>query len=472
MRIFGLNITRATAPATLRPVDNRGGWWPIIREPFTGAWQRNIDEKPANVLSYPPAYSCVTLIASDISKLQCRLVAEDSNGIWNPVTSPAFSPVLRRPNHYQNRIKFFETWVVSKLVHGNTYVLKVRDARNVVTALYVLDPQRVQVLVSPSGDVFYQLQRDDLSLIPEQEDTVAVPAREIIHDVMVPLFHPLCGVSPIYACALAAVQGLKIQGNSTQFFANGSNPGGILTAPGAISDETAARLKAHWDDNYTGANVGKVAVLGDGLKYEQMAINAIDAQLIEQLKWTAETVASCFHVPAYMVGIGPMPTYNNIQALNQQYYTQCLQALIEAIELLLDEGLELPAPFGTEFDLDGLLRMDTATQYSAIADGIKGGFLAPNEGRAKINLKPVKGGETPYLQQQNFSLAALAERDRNEPFAKPAPSLDAAPAAEAANDGGGDQAAGPDIEAQVNNAGIAALWRSKRAIRERRAHAA
>jgi hypothetical protein len=52
-----------------------------------------------------------------------------------------------------------------------------------------------------------------------------------------------------------------------------------------------------------------------------------------------------------MVGIGQPPTYNNIEALNQAYYSQCLQSLIESIELLLDEGLELPKPLGTEFEL-------------------------------------------------------------------------------------------------------------------------
>ena len=76
---------------------------------------------------------------------------------------------------------------------------------------------------------------------------------------MVALYHPLVGVSPIHACGLAAVQGIRIQSNSAQVFGNGSNPGGILTAPGALSDETAKRLKAHSDSNYTGANVGKVA---------------------------------------------------------------------------------------------------------------------------------------------------------------------------------------------------------------------
>ena len=48
--------------------------------------------------------------------------------------------MLRKPNRYQTRIKFVEQWMMSKLTAGNTYVLKQRDERSVVTALYVLDP--------------------------------------------------------------------------------------------------------------------------------------------------------------------------------------------------------------------------------------------------------------------------------------------------------------------------------------------
>jgi hypothetical protein len=54
--------------------------------------------------------------------------------------------------------------------------------------------------------------------------------------------------------------------------------------------------------------------------------------------------------------------------------------------------------------------------------------MAPNEARFKyFGLGPVTGGDTPYLQQQMFSLAALAERDASEPFAQPAPPPVAAP---------------------------------------------
>jgi HK97 family phage portal protein len=423
VKLFGWILTREkTEQKALQPIYGQGGWWSLIREPFAGAWQRNIEWRVENVLTYSTVFACITLIANDIAKLGLRLVKRNDDGIWQEVEANSpFWPVLRRPNRYQNRIQFISNWVTSKLVHGNTYVLKERDQRGIVTALYILDASRVRPLVADDGSIYYELWRDNLTGL--QGDRLVVPAKEIMHDVMVPLYHPLCGVSPIAACGLAATQGLAIQKQSTRFFERGAKPAGILSAPGFINAETAARLKEYWEDNYTGDNAGRTAVLGDGLKYEQLVMNADDAQLIDQLKWTAETVCSAFHVPAHMVGIGQPPTYNNIEALNQAYYSQCLQSLIENIELLLDEGLELPRPLGTEFDLDGLLRMDTKTKAEAARDAIQSG-VSPNEIRKKyFDLGPVAGGETPYLQEQQWPLRHLAERPlpSQRPITEPEP---------------------------------------------------
>lgn len=433
MRLFGFEITRkAAVPVTdLSPLVGAGsGWFNIIREPFTGAWQRNMEVSAETVLAYNAVYACITLIASDISKMRLRLVEQDSNGIWQEVDVPAFSPVLQKPNHYQNRIKFIEQWLISKLIKGNTYALKERDQRGVVVALYILDPNRTNPVITPSGDVYYRLSRDNLAGI-DQEQGILVPASEIIHDAMTPLYHPLCGVSPIMACGLAAMQGLSIQHNATTFFRNGAMPSGVLTAPGTIEDETAERLKRDWVDKFSGNNVGRVAILGDGLKYEKMTMSATESQMIEQLKWTAETVCSCFHTPAYMVGLGPYPTNDNVDASNQRYYSQCLQKHIEEIELNMDEGLGLTSVrghvYGTEFDLDDLLRMDTQSQYKTIGEGIGAALLTPNEGRKKIGQKPLQGGDTVYMQQQNFSIADLDKRSQQaDPFGTSKP---AAPAA-------------------------------------------
>lgn len=421
---MGVRTFGAAHAKQLAPVDSRGGWHSLIREPYTGAWQKNEELTVDTQLTHYAVFSCTTLISADIGKLRIKLVGKDQDGIWSETESAAYSPVLRRPNRYQNHIQFKEHWITSKLSRGNAYVLKQRDNRNVVTALYVLDPGRVTPLVAPDGSVFYRLKRDDLSGLGADE--VTVPAKEIIHDRMNCLFHPLVGISPLYASGMAAGQGLSIQSQSRKFFDKGARPSGVLTAPDEISQTTADRLKAHWESEYSGNNAGKVAVLGDGLHYEPMMMTAIDSQMVEQLKMAAEIVCATFHVPAFKVGLGSIPAGQKVEDLNAIYYSDCLQSLIEAMELCLDEGLGIGEGvriegrvLGTELDLDDLLRMDTATLMKTWGDGVGFGVASPNEARRRFQLKPVAGGDTPYLQQQNYSLAALDKRDQENPLGQP-----------------------------------------------------
>jgi HK97 family phage portal protein len=408
LRIFGLPIpfTGEHKKDLAAVTENRGGWYRLY-EGFSGAWQTNTVVDRNVVLSYSAVFACITLIASDFAKLRVKLVQQDADNIWSEVTNSAYSPVLRRPNPMQNRIQFMESWMLSKLTRGNTYILKARDNRGVVNRLYILDPTKVTPLVSDDGEVFYSLSADNIAGITED---VVVPAREIIHDRYNCLFHPLVGTSPIFAAGVAATQGVNIQNNSAKFFGNQSQPGGVLTAPGAISDETAGRLKATWETNFSGENAGKVAVLGDGLKYERMAMSAEESQLIDQLRWTAEVVCMVFHVPPYKIGVGALPSYNNIQALNVEYYSQCLQSYLEAAELCLDEGLGLAENLGTEFDTDNLLRMDSVTQFDVMEKAKS--VMTLDERRRKLDLRKVTGGGTIYLQQQDHSIEAIAARDR------------------------------------------------------------
>lgn len=474
---FEITWTKAPVPATTVPSgwsttlgmpfwSSSHGGFPIIQEPFTGAWQRNMGLSAHTLLIYHAIYRCVTLISQDISKMRIRLMEQNfTTKIWSEVerNSP-YWPVLIKPNRYQNRIQFFDEWVGSKLIHGNTYVLKARDSRGIVIGLYILDPCRVRVKIGADGQVYYELYTDDLAQI--DEESVFVPATEIIHDRYKPLYNCLIGVSPILACALSGLLGLRIQFNSQQFFENASRPGGVLSAPEHIEDDTAKRLKDHWENSYSGANAGRVAVLGDGLKYEPMRESAVNSQLVEQSDMSEQNVCTAFGVPPYMIGVGDPPSYNNIEALNQQYYSQCLQNLVESIELLLDEGLGLTLVtgkiYGTEFDLSDLLRMDTATKSKTWGDLVKGGIAAPNEGRAQFDLPPAEGGDKPYLQQQNYSLEALAKRDaKDDPFATSAtPPTNSADGEEDTEEEGSQDA--PTDEAAARQATYRQIWYASR----------
>lgn len=395
---------------------SRGGWMSLISEPFAGAWQRNLEIKPTTVLSFHAVFTCISLIASDISKMPLRLMRRDSNGIWKENNSGTPARIYRRPNAFQNRMQFFECWLNSKLCHGNKVVLKIRNTRGDITELRILDWNKVTPLVADDGSVFYQINPDNMTGV---DASVTVPAREVIHDRFNCLFHPLIGLSPIYAAGLAAMQGHHIQENSAHFFRNGSKPSGVIEVPGTITEDNARKLKANWDTGYTGENAGKTGLLSNGAKYNPISMSADDAKVVEQLQMSEKIVCSTFHVPAYKAGVGDLPSNDNVEALEQQYYSQCLQTLIESIELLLDEAFELEDDAGTEFDVSALLRMDSERRIKTLGEGVKNTILTPNEARRSENLPPVTGGDELYLQQQNFSLGALARRDASDdPFGK------------------------------------------------------
>src|SRR5262245_32524194 len=105
-------LARLTATTPSNMANARGGWFPLtVREPYTGAWQENIELTADSVLSYAPVFACVTLIAQDIAKMRLRLVEQTDDGVWQETTNPAYSPLLRKPNRYQSIQKFVEQWL-------------------------------------------------------------------------------------------------------------------------------------------------------------------------------------------------------------------------------------------------------------------------------------------------------------------------------------------------------------------------
>jgi HK97 family phage portal protein len=398
-------------------VGSRWGW---ITEAFGGMWQTNTRiDNTQDVLAFSPVYACVSLISGDIAKL--RLLLERRVGdIWEEFENNAHSPVLRKPNRYQTRYQFIERWLICKLIWGNTYIFKERDARNVVTALYVLDPSRVEVQIAPDGEVFYKLNEDWLAGIGVR--VPPAPASEVIHDRAKCLFHDLVGVPPLYASALSATQGRKIQTQSAKFFENMARPSGHLSADGTIDDQTAERMKREFQSAFSGQNIGRLLVTGGGIKFQSMSEPAQQAQLVEQLGWTVEDACRPFLVPLYKIGASKDVKVD--AAMKQEYYDTVLHPHIDSIEDLLKEGLGLEPNVRVRVDVDELLRMDSKARMEKNSIGVRGAILSPNEARRSENLPPTKGGEQPLAQHQDYPLAVIADRklvDEVAPTLAPSP---------------------------------------------------
>jgi phage portal protein BeeE len=148
-------------------------------------------------------------------------------------------------------------------------------------------------------------------------------------------------------------------------------------------------------------------------------MTAEQTQLVEQLKLTGAQIAQAMGVPLYKLGIG-QPTLNNLSALNQHYFADTIQPHVEAIEALLDEGLNL-APDATELDTKNLLRMDPESLMSMLDKGLSSSAMAVNEARTELNLPPVKGGDEPLSQQQYWPLSVLQNRPPPSDAVAPVP---------------------------------------------------
>lgn len=404
------SVSPQTWQTIIRSVNN------MIREPFSGAWQKNKEIATRNALMNDVAFACVSRISSDIAMLPLRPSRRDSNGVYVELRNDSAYDTLKKPNHYQTRQQFLEQWESSIQSRGNAYIYKSMNGGK-IESLHIINYDLVTPMITPMGQVFYQIQSDDvftgLTGLTEASLERLIPAERIMHDRINAFFHPLIGLSPLYAAAMQILMGASALEQQQSFYENGATPGGVLIFPGNLTEETAEKIQKIWNTGYQGANAGKTAVLGDGVKYERLGIAAEDNQLFEMLQYGAERIAALFHVPAYKVGLAAIPSNNNIEAVNQMYFTDCLQARVTAIQNVLNEGFGFDSTKSFRFDLEALMMMDSKTKMEVATGLRKGGVYKIDEARRMFNKPPVEGGNTIYLQQQDHSIEAISRRDES-----------------------------------------------------------
>lgn len=415
IRKFKDNLSRSLS--NIININNSG--YKYIEEPFIGAFQRNKDYI-ADRTQHPTVFACLSLISNDIAKLPFTFkTLEDKH--WKRVYNSQYSFLNSKPNKYQTPYQFRQQWILSKLMHGNTYVLIERDELDNPVAFHILNPDAVQVRISDvSGSIFYAVKinknaGDSVFTLTDNNELI-IPASEIIHDKCVTIYSPFVGVSPIRAAALSINMSHNIQSHMNDFIQNGASLGGIVEVPGAIKEEQSKAILRKFNEDFKGRNSGNIGLLTDGMKFNKLSMSSLDAQLIDHMKYTTEQICGVFNVPVFMIISNSQAS--NVEELTQQYYSQCLQTHIKSLENCLDFSLEISDYDSIEIDTNELFRGDMTKRYANYEKAIKASFMTINEARYLEDLPPLDGADTVYMQQQNFSLQAIYERDKNDPFSK------------------------------------------------------
>jgi HK97 family phage portal protein len=388
------------------------GWTNSPHEPFAGAWQQNLEKintAGPNLYANSGIYACVSVISSDVACLQPRVLRRRTDGSREEHQNHPAWALLQKPNTYQTSLQFVQRYLMSKLTSGNAYVLLFRDARGVVNEMYVLNPNTVQPLITDNGDVYYRIARAPLHGVATTDSHFVVPARDVIHDRMNPIWHDLIGISPMFAAGMSAMTSARIQMSSERFFANMARAGGVLVTPNKMDPTLAKKLQTEWEKNYSQGGLGKTAILTNGLSFEPMTVNAVDAEVVNQLRWGIEDIARVYRVPTFMVGELSKATFKNNEQMARTYYDGCLKYHISSFEQAFTYGLELGTGIEVEMDLSALLRLDAETRFTAHQSALQAGIKSINEVRHEEDLPPVAGGEQPRIQMQYVSLS-LADK--------------------------------------------------------------
>lgn len=344
------------------------------------------------------AYACVRLLSDTVSTLPVdSFVRRD--GVRVPYRPRPIWLDQPDPDLATSRDEHFTQVMVSLLLDGNAFVRVVRDPLGTVIALIVLDPKRVEVRRNKDYQIEYYLKDIDRVLSKS----------EVLHITELRKPGALRGSSRIDE--LKEVFGLTaaLDEFASRFFGQGSQTSGVIEVPGALSREQAKDLVDSFEEGHKGlARSHRPGVLFGGAKFNKTGVDPNEAQMLESRKMQVEEIARAFRVPLHMLStaIPGAMSYASVEQNAIQFATYTIRPYLSRIEAAY--STLLPQGVFIRFNMDGILRGDIQTRFSAYSTGTQAGFLSVNDIHRLEDLPPVEGGDVYRVPLANVDLAAAA----------------------------------------------------------------
>jgi len=347
-------------------------------------------------------YSCVRLLGDTIASLPMGAYVRRGRNRLSYASVYGYTPEwVNKPNPESTRLEFIEQVITSLHLHGNAFILTVRDDNNEVTELYVLNPNEIRIeRPIPGEPLVYRVKDIDNAMYDK-----ILTSNELLH---IPLFRlpgSHYGLSPIGACRMSVGIAQASDTYAASYFGNASNPGGVIEVAGELNAEQAGDIARNWQESHSGPYMaGKVGILSGGASFKPLSLNAQDAQLLEARKFNVEDIARIFRVPLTLLGhpVAGSMSYSSVEAQNLSFVQHSLRPLLERLEQALSPLLPESDGF-IRFNLDALLRGTTIERFDAYTKGLREGFLSLNDVRQYEDLSSLgDSGDQYRLPLQNI----------------------------------------------------------------------
>jgi HK97 family phage portal protein len=353
-----------------------------------------------NALSYSAVWSAVGQISSTVASLPLKLYKRLPDGGKEPFAGHKLYELLHdNPNPEMTSFIFREILQAHLLTWGNAYAEIERDGAGRPVAIWPIPPDRVDPVRDARDRLVYRVRGDRLG-------DIIIPAADMLH---VPGlgFDGIKGYGVVQMARESIGLGLAAERFGGTFFGNGSTFGGFLSHPAKLSPEARQNLQESLAKHAGPTKAHRILLLQENMSFiERKGIPPNDAQFLETRLFQVQEVARWLRISPYKLGDLSRATFSNIEHQAIEYYTDTIRPWLvrweQEINRKLIAPLERRQQFA-EFVIEGALRGDVASRYSAYAVGRQWGWLSADDVRSLENMNPLpKGQGGIYLLPQNM----------------------------------------------------------------------
>lgn len=401
MGFFNKVLTRGAVEQT-----NRRSWSVLEEIALGNVSAAGVSVTADSALTLSAVYGCVRILAETVASLPLFVYERVDEGKEKAQEHPLYEILHDAPNPLMTAFEFREVLQAHLALWGNAYAEVEYVNSGQVKALWPLQPGNVvEVRRVENNRLVYRY------IMPSGEQ-VMLPGDRVWH-LRGLSSDGLQGYSPVRLMRQAIGLGLATEEFGARFFGNGAVPGGVLAHPGRLDDDAFGRLQTSWRMQHEGlSNAQRVAILEEGMSYEQIGIPPEDAQFLETRKFQVTEIARAFRVPPHMLADLERATFSNIEHQSIDFVVHSIRPWLVRWEQSIRQQLMLERDrerYFAEHLVDGLLRGDTMSRYQAYAVGRQNGWLSANDIRELENQNSIDGGDV-YLVPLNMVPAGESEQ--------------------------------------------------------------
>ena len=349
-----------------------------------------VDEDAA--LRFTAVYAAIKLLSENIASLPKSVKVMTGDGFEDADDHPVSRLLKVAPNGYMDPFTMWFTGIGRLLGKGNLYATIERDKTGRLIALHPLDPDSVTVLFD-NGVKGYKV---NCPLPAFQFLNGTYLEQDMIH-VMLFTRDGLTGIDPIAYNAAAIGRGIATNKFSADFYRRGGQIKGVMEMEGSLGDDAYKQFMEHYQ---AAAGNFETPLLEYGIKYKDVGISPVAAQLLQTETLSIDDIARIFCIPPHLLAELSHATFSNIEQQNIFFGEYSLRPICKRIETQLELKLftsKEQGQYHVKFDLNGLMRGDAAARASFYEKGINAGWLTPNEAREFESMKKLPGLDEPRI---------------------------------------------------------------------------